>query len=329
MKKSLFRRLFATISVVLFIVLSIGLLFGRIFIEKYFIKIKVEELKPEIEYISEEISRTGKSEANLNKLPFIIKAYDVLKNDMNVFKYPFIPNELHDIKHDFMIDKNIDEAVSPFIDTVLMGNDLTKITTLKGLKGISIVIGKPIKRNGQIIGCVFLLKPVSDFASAIKGFYITFIFIGLSQLIVILILIYFSIKPLILPINQMTISANQMSLGDYSIRIHNKGYGEIEQLAESLNTLAQNLEKASKLIEGLERTKREYVANISHELKTPIASIRAISETLLDGMISSDEEKERYYQIILNESDRLKKLINDMLELSKLQSGQGYIEKAL
>ncbi|MBZ4663036.1 MAG: hypothetical protein JG776_718 [Caloramator sp.] len=82
------------------------------------------------------------------------------------------------------------------------------------------------------------------------------------------------------------------------------------------------------MAEGLEKTRREYVANISHELRTPIASLRAMSETLLDGMINDEQEKQRYYQIMLIESIRLQRLINDMLELSKLRSGNAYLEKS-
>ena len=73
--------------------------------------------------------------------------------------------------------------------------------------------------------------------------------------------------------------------------------------------------------ERLEQTRREYVANVSHELRTPIASIRSLAETLNDGLIHSEEDKSRYYGYILRESMRLSRLINDLLELSRLQSG--------
>lgn len=73
--------------------------------------------------------------------------------------------------------------------------------------------------------------------------------------------------------------------------------------------------------ERLEQTRREYVANVSHELRTPIASIRSLAETLNDGLIHSEEDRSRYYGYILRESMRLSRLINDLLELSRLQSG--------
>lgn len=79
--------------------------------------------------------------------------------------------------------------------------------------------------------------------------------------------------------------------------------------------------------ERLEQTRRDYVANVSHELRTPIASIRSLAETLNDGLVETDEDKNRYYGYILRESMRLSRLINDLLELSRLQSGAVAFEK--
>lgn len=73
--------------------------------------------------------------------------------------------------------------------------------------------------------------------------------------------------------------------------------------------------------ERLEQTRRDYVANVSHELRTPLASIRGIADMLCDGMVKSDADKTRYYGYIQRESIRLSTLINDLLELSRLQSG--------
>ncbi|MBR6880451.1 MAG: HAMP domain-containing protein [Clostridiales bacterium] len=70
----------------------------------------------------------------------------------------------------------------------------------------------------------------------------------------------------------------------------------------------------------LERTRKDYVANISHELRTPLQTLRGLIEPLADGMVRDEEKRQKYYGIILNETLRLSRLIDDMLELSKLQS---------
>ncbi len=86
---------------------------------------------------------------------------------------------------------------------------------------------------------------------------------------------------------------------------------------EGAVTLIQDVTES----ERLEQTRREYVANVSHELRTPIASIRSLADALNDGLIKKQEDKQRYYGYILKESLRLSRLIDDLLELSRLQSG--------
>lgn len=78
--------------------------------------------------------------------------------------------------------------------------------------------------------------------------------------------------------------------------------------------------------ERLENTRREYVANISHELRTPLTSIRGISEGLQDGLVTDPEELHRYYTMITEESTRLSRLVNDLLELSGLQTSSEAFE---
>lgn len=73
--------------------------------------------------------------------------------------------------------------------------------------------------------------------------------------------------------------------------------------------------------ERLEQTRRDYVANISHELRTPLTSMRALLEPLKDGMVSAEKDRLRYYSILLRETVRLSRLIDDMLQLSRIQAG--------
>ena len=81
--------------------------------------------------------------------------------------------------------------------------------------------------------------------------------------------------------------------------------------------------------ERLEKTRRDYVSNVSHELRTPLTAMRALIEPLKEGMVTDEADRQRYYDIILREILRLSRLINDQLELSRLQSGTLAIEKSV
>ncbi len=73
--------------------------------------------------------------------------------------------------------------------------------------------------------------------------------------------------------------------------------------------------------ELLETTRREYVANVSHELRTPLTALRGLVEPMRDGLVKTEADRQRYYDIILRETMRLSRLIDDLMELSRLQSG--------
>ncbi len=78
----------------------------------------------------------------------------------------------------------------------------------------------------------------------------------------------------------------------------------------------------------MEQLRKTYIDNIGHELRTPLSSLRAVSETLLDDVVKDEQTKNRYYLMMINESKRLETLINDMLELSRLQSIEHIFDKA-
>lgn len=82
-------------------------------------------------------------------------------------------------------------------------------------------------------------------------------------------------------------------------------------------------------MERLERTRRDYVANVSHEMRTPLTAMRALIEPLKEGMVRTEEDRQRYYDIMMRETMRLSRLINDLMELSRLQSGSLAIEKSV
>jgi signal transduction histidine kinase len=114
------------------------------------------------------------------------------------------------------------------------------------------------------------------------------------------------------PLRDMAAAAQLMETGDYSTRVTTRSMDEVGQLAQAFNRMSAELET-------LELSRRELVANVSHELKTPIAAIRAHLENLLDGIEEPDRET---LEVMLTQSDRLGRLVEQLLDLSKLQSGE-------
>jgi signal transduction histidine kinase len=120
------------------------------------------------------------------------------------------------------------------------------------------------------------------------------------------------------PLRDMAQAARRMETGDYSTRVRTRSRDEVGQLAEAFNTMSAELE-------GLERLRRDLVANVSHELKTPITAIRAHLENLLDGVERADPET---LQVMLAQSERLGRLVDQLLDLSRLESGDVPLDRA-
>ena len=117
--------------------------------------------------------------------------------------------------------------------------------------------------------------------------------------------------------------STSLSIGELKLVLVISLSQETSELAPGTVIVLQDVTAA----ERLEQTRKDYVANVSHELRTPIASIRSLAEALNDGLIKKEDDRSRYYGYILRESMRLTRLINDLLELSRLQSGAVALEK--
>jgi signal transduction histidine kinase len=96
---------------------------------------------------------------------------------------------------------------------------------------------------------------------------------------------------------------------------------ELEEKSRALEIATAELRAANEQLTELDRLKDDFVSTVSHELRTPLTSIRAFSEILLDNPDLTSHERERYLRIVVDETERLTRLINQILELSKLESG--------
>ena len=116
--------------------------------------------------------------------------------------------------------------------------------------------------------------------------------------------------------------ANRLATGDFSARVSLNEIDELASVADAFNMMADELEMSFARQKRLEQDRRDLIAAVSHDLRTPLTSIRAMIEALADGVVSDPATVNRYYTTIRSQIENLSGLINDLFELSQLETGQ-------
>ena len=179
-------------------------------------------------------------------------------------------------------------------------------------------VGKPVKfPDGTTLGSVIAASSARSLKALFKVFFQLFIVSTIIPIIFMFFAIYAMIYRWYKPLKMMSSAARSMAKGDFSKRIPIMSDDEIGELSSSFNQMTDSLSQ-------LEGMRRSFIANVSHELKTPMTTIGGFIDGIIDGTI--EREKESYYlQIVSGEVKRLSRLVQSMLSLSKLESGENKI----
>lgn len=223
-------------------------------------------------------------------------------------------SEKHSISHTELPENAGQIVLEVFSGKITYGEEFS------GLLGVSaMTVGAPIWLDNGVVGAVLIHSPVSGITTAVTRGLITVIISCASALLVAGILATLFSYRLTKPLLQMKNAAIALSQGNYETQTNVASQDEIGQLARVLDNLSLRLKMAEIEKENLNRMREDFVANISHELRTPVSVLRGSLELLEDGTVNSPEEVLEYYHQMLTESRHLERLVNDLLELSRLQ----------
>lgn len=128
-------------------------------------------------------------------------------------------------------------------------------------------------------------------------------------------------KRLAAPVMGVVQTARAIARGDVQQRVSSTSGGEFGHLASAVNEMAEKLSSDIDRLKGLERVRSEFLGNVSHELRTPIFSIQGFLETLLDGAINDPSVNRDFLEKAYRHAERLNTLLNDLIEISRIQSG--------
>jgi len=168
--------------------------------------------------------------------------------------------------------------------------------------------------------------PLVVYQAGVHQLQTAFVFVMAGTLILLAGVSYIFTKHLTRPLFELKSAAKSMANANYSVRVRADSHDEIGALSAAFNSMAEQLEKEVHELEEknerlaeLQQMRSEFVANVSHELKTPLTSIRGFVDTLRNGHIENPAVQGRFLEIIDIEAERLHQLISDILQLSEIE----------
>ena len=207
-------------------------------------------------------------------------------------------------------------VVFQFIQKLSASEDGRVLYTVEDfrLRAPTVVYGAVLPTDGDELLYLYIngiLEPIDSTISVLKDQLIIVTIISLLLAIALSFLIAWKVSR---PITKLTNAASILAEGNYDVVFENGDYTEINKLADTLNYTTQELSKT-------EAVRRDFIASVSHDLKTPLTLIKSYAEMIRDISGNQAEKRNAHLKVIVDETDRLTELVNDILSLSQLQSG--------
>lgn len=230
---------------------------------------------------------------------------------------PSLQSEIWVVNRDGMVtidsEKGVREGLSVDFDPTTLGNKNYGIGNFYGTFPYDVLsVSAPITGNYTIYGYVLIHMPISQIQASRDGLlnivYLTF---GIIFILSLVILATFTLT-VYFPLKKITAGANEYASGNLEYRIQLSSHDEIGYLAETLNYMSDKLNQ-------LEEYQKTFIANVSHDFRSPLTSIKGFLEAILDGTIPP-EMHDKYLNRVITETERLNKLTQGMLTLNSLDS---------
>ena len=202
------------------------------------------------------------------------------------------------------------EEITEAFERILAGETI-RLRTESG-ENTTFTVGVPFMMDNTVTGAVFIRTRAQQIESGLSETLAQIALLAAAVMALSGVVVFLFVRRRLKPLRQLETAAAAIAEGDFSVQVdERKGDRELRELSSAFNTMTRKLE-------GVETGRREFVANVSHELRSPITSIRGFAEGMADGVIP-EEEHPKYLRLVANESRRLSGLIDDLLALSRLE----------
>lgn len=173
--------------------------------------------------------------------------------------------------------------------------------------------------DGEITGSYRYLISMRPYEKTVSTYNLMICAVGIVMIVLSGVSGIYFIRSIVTPVRQVTVAAQKIAKGDLNTRLKASGSGEIGELCDTINFMAEELGKTEAL-------KNDFISSVSHELRTPLTAIKGWGETVNMSIGYDDETVKRGIDVMLTETDRLAKLVEELLDFSRMQTGKLRVE---
>lgn len=329
--KSVRFKLFFTMCVVILVIILSLVLINSIVLENFYIYSKTATIKQVYQKVNDYYNTENTNvdlETELKKIAYKNNFDILIKTDTNLIIFT---SDREFLSSTYIL-KDINEIKSKSIE-----ENETKINvkvTTDEVNNVSYMFLTGILDNGYVL---YIRMPISPIEESVKISNTVLLMIGGITLVVAGIIASFISRKFTNPILQLNDIANKMSKLDFSKKYRiTDTEDEINELGRSINTMSDKLESTIKELQKnnielekdieekskIDEMRKQFISDVSHELKTPIALIQGYAEGLIENVNSDEESRKFYAEVILDETNKMDKLVKQLLELMKLEYGK-------
>ncbi|EUJ32792.1 putative two-component sensor histidine kinase [Listeria floridensis FSL S10-1187] len=292
----------------------IGLLVSQ-FLKNYFYESQVEVLTNYGEKISAELKHAAGDQtlSTLEAYQRVLDVNDIRYTLLNESNETLFPASSRPLPPDFKISES---------DTKKLKNGKTVTIKVDNRFNQEMsVVYVPLMNGDTYLGSIILNSPISGTEKVIDAINRYMFFTILLSIAIALILSAILAKLQVNRINRLRDATKRVIAGDYETRLRENNWDEIGELASDFNQMTKTLSASREEVERQEKRRRQFIADVSHEMRTPLTTISGLTEGLVNDVIPESETK-RVIHLIDKESRRLTKLVNENLDYERIRSNK-------
>ncbi len=324
MSRSIFRRLLFSYLITVLVGIGVAGVLMSFFAKEYFYEAKQEELLRKAKKVNVAIQDRariddgiveGIDEGTIDDLVLLDETFDtriwVFKRDGEIIATS--------MQEEVFIGKSV---ASSIVKKVVQGQDVITELQFEGLEDPMLSVAVPWGKKDEVYGGIVLHAPIEGIERTIDQMRETILWATLFGLVLSTAMVSYLSWSISRPLKKIERTATEIGRGNYRERVHVSTTDEIADLAHTINTLADKLEKMEQERRSLEQVRNDFLANLSHELRTPLTGMQGFLEALQDGLVEEEAARQKYYNVLYNETMHLNRLVDDLLDLMKLENNE-------